>query len=139
MKTLRDWSIAFFVALVLLSQTAQPAHAEVSIAPTFVALSSKTGFGSVTLQNLGTEPVHYKVNLPAQWRDAMIVSPSQLTLNPGVPRVVRFKLRSPDTAWFDAEPRVLFEQVLETQIPGVVQIRVNMSLPFRKEGEPGAH
>lgn len=139
MKALREWSIVFVVALVLLGQTAQPAHAEVSVAPTFISLSNKTGFGSVTLQNLGAEPVHYKVNLPAQWKDTMIVSPSQLTLNPGVPRVVRFKLRSPDTAWLDAEPRVLFEQVLDTQIPGVVQIRLNMSLPFRKEGEPGAN
>ncbi|HEX4879133.1 MAG TPA: hypothetical protein VFV39_04740 [Limnobacter sp.] len=136
MNTLRHCSIAVLTTLALLAQSA---HAEVSVAPTFVALSGKTGFGSVTLQNLGAEPVHYKINLPAQWQDSMIVSPSQLTLNPGVPRVVRFKLRNPDAEWFDAQPRVLFEQVLDTQIPGVVQIRVNMSLPFRKEGEPHAN
>ncbi|NJM32285.1 MAG: hypothetical protein HC848_04715 [Limnobacter sp.] len=56
-------------------------------------------------------------------------------MKPGVPKVVRFKLNNPSEPWQGKPPRLLLEQIVEKTIPGVVQIHVNMSLPFRREGE----
>lgn len=124
----------FFLCLLGLMWVLQ-AQANVSVSPTYVMLSTGTGFGSVTLQNAGFEPVQYRVVLPANWQNSIQVSPSDFTIKPGGTKVVRFKLRNPAMTWPLETPRVVFEQIINQFVPGVVQIRVNISLPLRRDSE----
>lgn len=128
---------SFFSCLVTLLglMWVLPAQANVSVSPNYVLLSTGTGFGSVTLQNSGFEPVQYRVVLPAGWQNSIQVSPKDFAIKPGGTQVVRFKLRNPAMAWPLETPRVVFERVINRTVAGSVQTRANISLPLSRDPE----
>lgn len=120
-----------FALLVAISSSY--ANARISIAPTQIQLTEETGFGYITVSNQSMEPVQYKVHLPDSYKSQILVSPEQFSLKPTGSKIIRFKLKDPALLQEVQEQRVLLEQVVGKVPSGVIQIKMNFSLPIRNQ------
>ncbi|MDX1668344.1 MAG: hypothetical protein R3194_02905 [Limnobacter sp.] len=111
---------------------ALPAMARISIAPTQIQLKPENGFGYITVSNQSMEAVEYQVQLPEQYKSRILVSPGKFSLKPSNSKIIRFKLKDPALLPEVEGQRVLLEQIVGKAPSGVVQIRMNFSLPIRK-------
>lgn len=120
-----------FILLTCLGLLCLSASARMSIAPTQIQLTEDTGFGYITVSNQSMEAVKYQIRLPESYKDQILVSPEQFSLKPTGSKIIRFKLKDPALLQEVQEQRVLLEQVVGKAPSGVIQIKMNFSLPIR--------